>query len=209
MKTVCVRAFAASLLIAALALGGCSANRMIASEWSNPAYSSVSFGRIMVGGAAEQTSIRRNFEDEVVTQLKSIGLEVFPSYRYVPEADKLDEVNLKQAAQKAGADGALLARPINVEQKTEISPGYYPVPSFGFFGPHFGTTWYGPFSTPSVRRYQVYTSEVTLYDVGKNAVVWTATLRTTEPDNVNAGIRDYVAEIVKALNEKHLLGFRQ
>lgn len=209
MSTYQSRLFAVALLLAALALAGCSATKMIVSEWSNPAYTSTSFGRIMVAGASSQTSIRRNFEDEFVAQLKPLGVEGLPSYRYVPDDDKLDPAKVKQAAQKAGADAVILARPINVEQKTEYGPSYYPVPSFGFFGSHFGTTWYGPFGAPSVYRYDVYTSEITLYDTAKNAVVWTGTVKTTEPDNVNSAIKSYVEAVVKTLNEKNLLGIRR
>jgi hypothetical protein len=201
--------FAVSIFIAALALGGCSTTKMIVNEWSNPGYSATSFGKIMVAGASTQISIRRNFEDEFVTQLKTVGVDGLPSYRYIPEDEKIDEAKLKQAAQKAGADAAILAQSVNVEQKTEYGPSYYPVPSFGFFGSHFGASWYGPYGAPSVYRYDVYTSEVTLYDLAKNSVVWTGTIKTTEPDNVNAAIKGYVEAVVKALNEKNLLGIRK
>jgi hypothetical protein len=208
MGIILSRSFAVSILIAAFVFGGCSTTKMIVSEWNNPAYTSVSFGRIMVGGASEQASIRRNFEDAFVAQLRTTGVDGLPSYRYIPEDEKLDEARLKQAAQTAGADAAILARPIKVEQKTEYGPSYYPVPSFGFFGSHFGATWYGPFGAPNVYRYNVYTSEVTLYDVRKDAIVWTGTIKTNEPESVNKGIKSYVEAVVKALNEKNLLGIR-
>ena len=209
MSTVLSRLVAVSILIVVLALGGCSASQLIVSEWSNPAYTSVSFGRIMIGGASGQTSIRRNFEDEFVAQLRPAGVDGLPSYRYIPEDEKLDEAKLKQAAQKTGADGAILARSINVERKTEFGPSYYPVPFFGFFGSHFGASWYGPFGAPNVYRYDVYTSEVTLYDVTKNAVVWTGTIKTNEPDNVHTAIKSYAEAVIKALNERNLLGIRK
>jgi hypothetical protein len=209
MKFLSLRIFAVFIFIAwTLAASGCSTGKMIVSEWSNPGYNNSSFGTIMVGGASAQTSIRRNFEDELVAQLRSAGVQALPSYRYIAEDERLDEARLKQAAQKTGTEAAMLARSVNVEQKTEFGPSYYPVPSFGFFGAHFGTIWSGPYAAPSVHRYDVYTSEVTLYDVGKNAVVWTGTLKTSEPDNFNTAIKSYVAEIVKALQEKNLLGGR-
>jgi hypothetical protein len=197
-----------AVVIVALAVSACSTSQMIASEWSNPGYAGFSFGRILVACASDQTSIRRNFEDDFVAQLRSIGVDGLPSYRNIPEEEKIDEAKLKQAAQQAGADAAIVARPVNVEQKTEFGPSYYPVPSFGFFGSHFGATWYGPFGAPNVYRYNVYSSEVTMYDVRKNAIVWTGTVKTTEPDNVNKGIKSYVEAVVKALNEKNLLGIR-
>ena len=46
---------------------------------------------VMVGGLSEQTSVRRNFEDEFLTQLKAAGVDVLPSYRYVPDDEKIDD----------------------------------------------------------------------------------------------------------------------
>ncbi|MGH7829662.1 MAG: hypothetical protein ACREP8_05745 [Candidatus Binatia bacterium] len=203
------RIFAVPILIAALAPAGCSTMKPMVSEWSNPAYASSSFKRIMVGGVDGQTSIRRNFEDEFVTQLRAAGVDALASYRYIPEDQKIDEAQLKRAAQKARADAAILARSVSVEQKTDYGPGYYPSPAFGIFGPHFGVSWSGPYGAPRVHRYDVYTSEATLYDVTKNELVWTGTVQTSQPDNVNAAIKSYVEAVVKALKEKNLVGVKK
>ncbi|HEX7229577.1 MAG TPA: hypothetical protein VF452_04230 [Candidatus Binatia bacterium] len=110
-----------------------------------------------------------------------------------------------QAAQKQGADAALVVRPIQVERRTEYGPSYFPVPWFGYFGPHFGASWYGGYGLPTVYRYNEYTSEATLYDIAKNEVVWSGTLRTNEPDDIQTAIKTYVSAITRALNEKNLL----
>ena len=202
-------AFLFFVVVAAFALVGCSTTQMIVSEWSSPSYASASFRRIMVGGVGEQTSIRRNFEDEFVAQLRAAGIDAVPSYRYIAEDERVDEAKLRRAAREAGADAAIIARSVNVEQKTQFGPSYYPVPSFGFFGPHFGASWYGFYGAPNVYHYDVYTSEATLYDVKNNEIVWTGTVRTTEPENVHTAIKTYVEAVIKALNEKHLLGARK
>ncbi|HEU4340117.1 MAG TPA: hypothetical protein VFU31_00955 [Candidatus Binatia bacterium] len=198
--------FALCTLVATVATSGCSATKMLVNEWSNPAYTSRSFNRVLVGGMGGSPSIRRNFEDEFVAQLRAAGVDGLPSYRYSPEDEKLDEGKLKQAAQEAGADAVIIARSVSVEQKTEVSPSYYPSPAFGIFGRNVSAAWYGLYGVPSVYRYDVYTSETTLYDVGKNEVVWTGTLKTTAPDNPNTAIKSYVQTVIKSLNEKNLLG---
>ena len=195
----------AGIFIVTLALIGCSASNPIVSEWRNPAYGGVSFRRIMVGGLGGETSVRRNFEDEFLAQFRAAGIEAIPSYQYLAEDEKVDETKLRQAAQKAGADAAIFARAINVEQKTQFSPNYYSFPWFGIYGSHGGATWQGPYGTPSVYRYNEYTSETTLYDVVKNEVVWTGTIKTTEPDDVKTAIKAYVKAVIKTLQEKNLL----
>jgi hypothetical protein len=44
-----------------------------------------------------------------------------------------------------------------------------------------------------------------LYDVAKNEVVWSGTIRTTDADNIQTAIKSYVSAIMVALNQKNLL----
>jgi hypothetical protein len=197
------------IVLSLLVLTGCSTTTQstMVSEWSNPSYSSPAFDRIMVGSSGEQDSIRRNLEDEFVAQLKAAGVQALPGYRYVAAGDdKIEDTSLKDAAQRSGSDAAIVVRSINVEQKTHVPPAVYP--TFGIFGQNVGATWSGIPAAP-VYRYKVYTSEVTLYDLKKNETVWTGTIKTTEPDNVNTAIKNYVATVINALNDKNLLGAKK
>jgi hypothetical protein len=197
------------LIIAAFALTGCAATTPIVSQWRNPAYGAASFKRLMVGTVGEDTSIRRNFEDEFLSQLRAAGVDALPSYRFLSADQKIDEAELKQAARKAGADGLLFARSIQVEQKSQYGPSYFPYTSFGIFGSHVGASWYGLGGAPSVYRYNEYVSEITLLDLANNEVVWTGTIKTTEPDDMRAATRSYVQAVMKALEKQNLVGIRQ
>ena len=188
---------------------GCASTPMLVSQWSNPAYESPSFKRIAVSCVDGHISIRRNCEDEFVAQLRTSGVDALPSYRSFPEDAKLDEMKVKQMAKEAGADGALIIRAVGVEQKTEVSPTYFPTPGFGIFGRHVSATWYGWYGAPRVYRYEEYTSEATLNDLIKNQVVWTGALKTTAPDNVDSAIKTYVGNVIGALKDKNLLGSKQ
>ena len=191
-----------------LTLSACSTASPILSEWRNPAYALGPFKRIMVGGLSRETSARRNFEDEFVVQLRAAGIDALASYRYIPEDEGIDENNLKQAAQKARADAVLFARSVKMEQKTNYGPTF-PYLSFGIFGSNVGASWSGLSGAPGAYRYNEYTSETTLYDVAKNEVVWTGTIKTTEPENVQTAIKSYVEAVMKALDAQNLLPGRQ
>ena len=204
-----MRIFTLPVLTAMLFFAGCASTPMLVSEWSNPAYKSPSFKKIMVSCVDGHASIRRNCEDEFVVQLRAAGIDALPSYRSFPEDAKLDESKLKQMAREAGADGALIVRSVSVEQKTEVSPNYFPTPGFGIFGRNVSATWYGWYGAPRVYRYEEYTSEATLNDLNKNEVVWTGTLKTTAPDNVDSAIKTYVQNVIQALKGKNLLGTNQ
>ena len=190
-------------------LAACSSSNIIVNEWRNPAYAGSGFRSIMVGGLIEQTSVRRNFEDEFLTRLRLAGVQAAAGYQYIPEEVNYDEVKLKQAAREAGADALIVARPVKVEQKTEYGPSYYPVPSFGIFGSNVGAVWHGGYGGGGVTRYTEYTSEATLYDVAKDEVVWSGSLKTSEPPNIDAAVKVYVEAVMNALKEKNLLGARK
>lgn len=194
-----------TVVLTGWALTACSATNPVISEWRNPAYSSANFKRILVSGPGFATSVRRNLEDEFVAQLRAAGINALPSYSRLPE-EQPNEASINQAAQNFGADAALVVRPIQVERKTEYGPSYFPIPWFGYYGPHFGASWYGGYGAPSVVHYNEYTSETTLYDIAKNEVVWSSTIRSTDPDdNVQKAIKSYVTTVIRALNEKNLL----
>jgi hypothetical protein len=201
--------FTFCLLTAMLFLAGCASTPMLVSQWSNPAYKWPSFKKIAVSCVDGHISIRRNCEDEFVAQLSAGGIDALPSYRSFPEDTKLDETKVKQMAKEAGADGALIVRSVGVEEKTEVSPTYFPSPGFGIFGRHVSATWHGWYGAPRIYRYEEYTSEATLSDLKKNEMVWTGTLKTTAPDNVDSAIKSYVGNVIGALKEKNLLGVKQ
>jgi hypothetical protein len=192
-----------SIFFMALALNGCSSATPIVSEWRNPAQTSGSFQRLMIGGPSGDVSVRRNFEDEFVTQLAAVGVNASPSYRYIPENDETNENNLKQAAQKARADGLLFMRSVKVEEKTNY-PTVGPEISFGIFGSNAGAGWSGIPGSSGPYRYNEYTSETALYDVAKNELVWTGTVKTRDPSNVQTAIQSYVQTITKALAAQNL-----
>jgi hypothetical protein len=76
--------------------------------------------------------------------------------------------------------------------------------SFGIFGSNAGAGWSGIPGSYGPYRYKEYTSETALYDVAKNELVWTGTVRMKEPTNVQTTIKSYVETITKALSAQNL-----
>ena len=191
-------------LLTMLMLAGCAATELV-NQWSNPAYTAPWFKRVMVIAVSRQASIRRNFEDEFVAQLKAAGVDAVPSYQYIQDEGQAEEGRLNEAVLKAGADAAIITRLVRREQKTDITPGFYqPAPTFGFYG-WYSSGWVGYYEPPRVYQYEVYTSETSLYDVRKNQVVWTGTAQTTAPGDINKEIKNYAEIMISALKEKKLI----
>ena len=193
-------------LVAAAALGmvSCGSTELV-HQWSNPAYASPSFKKVMVIGVTKQAGIRRTFEDEFVAQLKAVGVNATPSYLYIPQDDPVGESVLKQALKEAAADAMIITRLVRVQQKTEIAPGYYPPDPAMAVHPLYTTAWNDYYEPPIVYRSEIYTCETSLYDTVKNRVVWSGTAQTTTPGNLNQEIKDYAGVIISALKDKKLI----
>jgi hypothetical protein len=199
------RIFALALAVAGLT--ACAASTKIVNQWVSPDYTSPRFRKIMVIGVSKQPSIRRTFEDEFVTQLKAAGVEAVPSYLYISEDGQVEESRLQAAVKQASADAVIITRLVRVEKKTEVSPGFYqPAPAlgYGFYG-GYSAAWYGYYEPPRVYQYDVYISETNLYDMAKNQLVWTGTVETTAPDDINKEIQRYVDTVIDALKSKNIL----
>src|SRR5690242_20356781 len=192
------------MLFIILVLNGCSTTTPIISEWRNPAQAAGSFQRLMIAGPSGDVSVRRTFEDEFVAQLAALGVDAVPSYRYVPDSEAITENSLRQVAQDARADGLLSMRPVKVEEKTNY-PTIGPEISFGIFGSNAGAGWSGIPGGSGPYRYNEYTSEIALYDLARNDLAWTGTVRAKEPSNVQTAIKSYVETVTKALVAQNLI----
>jgi len=209
MQFLALRVFAPAIAVACLLIG-CAASTRIVNEWVDPEYSSPHFKRILVVGVSKQPGLRRTFEDEFVARLKAEGVDAVPSYRYIPEDGEVPEARLQEAVRQANADAALITRLVGVEKKTEVIPGFYgpaPALTFGFY-PGYTAFWRGYYEPPRVYQYDVYISETSLYDLRKNQLVWSGTVQTTDPGNINREIKRYVANVIDALKSKNLLPSR-
>jgi hypothetical protein len=196
------------LLAAAIAFStaGCSSTKIV-NQWANPEYVSPRFKKILVIGVSKQPSIRRTFEDEFVARLKAEGVEAEPSYRYIPEDGEVDEARLRETVKRANADGVIIARLVRVERKTDVIPGsYHPAPAmtFGFYR-GYSAAWLGYYDPPRIYQYDVYISETSLYDAAKNQLIWTGTVQTRAPGDINKEIKEYVDTVVDTLKSKNLL----
>jgi hypothetical protein len=198
------RLFRALAAATALTLAACASTELV-NQWSNPAYTSPSFKKVMVVGVTKQASIRRSFEDEFVAQLKAAGVNAIPSYLYIPQDGPVGEAVLKQALKETGADALMITRLVRVQKKTEIAPGYYPPDPAMAVHPLYTTAWNDYYEPPIVYQSEVYTSETSLYDAVKNRVVWSGTAQTTAQGNINQEIKNYAEIVISALKDKKLI----
>lgn len=194
------------LVFVLLVVGGCSASHVV-SQWRDPEYAAPpDVKRIMVVGVSKQAGIRRKFEDAFVDRLKQEGIDAVQSYLYIPEDGPVPEDRLQDGVRRANGDATIVTRLVRVEQQTEVVPGYYSPPPVGpGWYPGYANAWTGYYEPPQVYQRNVYVSETSLWDLKRNRMVWTGTIKTDAIDNVDKAIEQYVNTVVKAMGRDRVL----
>ncbi len=193
----------------ALLLVACATTTLDGS-WTHPEFAGKRLqGPVLVVGVARDDTVRRIYEDEMVTRLGARGVKALRSYELVPGALQGDSVErLQQAARKAGATHLLSTAVIGQEREAFVyqDPWFYG----GGWGGYRG--WYGSYWSMAypvrtdVRVYSVYVAQTALTDVATDRIDWTARTRTAASTDVEGETRAFVDVIVGALDKAGLLG---
>ena len=202
------RAIFLPMLVTVFAASGCAPPPRILAQWTHPDYvprkqeaPALANKQVMVIGISRQDSIRRNFEDNFVSHLRATGVKAVPSYRYMKEPGPVPEERLNEAVKRAGAEAVIMTRLVAVEGRRQVSPGLHRP---GFY-PWYRWGWQGFYEPPRVYYYDVFLSETSVYDLATNEVIWTGTVRTTDPRDLDREIRNYVETVISALGEQNLI----
>ncbi len=194
----------ALLFVGLLGLAGC-ASTSLTNQWKNPSYSGPPIKKVLVVGVTKQPGPRRVFEDEFAAALKAAGVDALPSYTLIKEDGQADESVVRQAVREARADGVLVTRLVKVEQKTQISPGYYgPTPAVGFYG-WYSSAWVGYYEPPTVYQYDVVTAETSLYGLRADELIWSGTTETFSPQDVKKETQGFAKIIIDALKKQGII----
>ena len=86
----------------------------------------------------------------------------------------------------------------------DAEPTTAPAFTLGLY-PWYSAAWLGYYEPPRVYQYDVYISETSLYDVRQNQLVWSGTVQTKAPRDLNKEIERYVATVIKALKKEQVL----
>ncbi|WP_341676418.1 hypothetical protein [Niveibacterium sp. SC-1] len=184
----------ASLLL--LCVGAC-ASVSVKDAWSDPAFASVRYRKILVLGISANDTNRRVFEDSFARALQTAGVQAVPAYTLIPEGGQVPGARITEAVQQSGADAVMVTRLQRVEQKTEVTPGMAMPPAYGVgFYRFYGGAWAS--TPPTVSQYDVLTLESTLWDAAQQKAAWSAVSEAVDPQQVSK----LTDELAKALIEK-------
>ena len=199
MKKIFLVLFVVSFSFACLS---CSKTR-ITGTWTDPDLKQGSVQKVLVIGVGKSQLARRTFEEDFVMALRGVGVEAYPSYRYlsgeeIPEREKIIEV-----VHSIGVDYVLVTALVGIDREQEYHPPQtYVTPRYGGFYPYYRHT-YDVVHQPGYYSTQVKVMlETKLYSVELGKPVWMAQSTTMNPDSSNAVIKSVIPELVKKMQEQ-------
>ncbi len=192
--------------VVASLLSGCAATK-VTSVWVNENYQGDGIDNVFVVGVSKDSTIRRIFEDEFVSQLEKQGIKSTASYNILTDEEVQDEQKLDSIVKESDSDAILITRLINMRKDTQyIPPDYvYAAP------PHSYGGWHGYYSRAYMVNpgytveYEIAVLETTLYDLNTDKLLWSARSDAATHGNVERHSKEFAQSIIAKLTETKLI----
>jgi hypothetical protein len=197
------RSIAQAVLPSMVLLLAACASTTLSNSWVNPEYKGPPLKKVMVVGVSSQPALRRTFEDEIVKELKAVGVEAVASYNYIPDDGKAEEARVSAAVKDAGVQGVLITRFVRVDVNTQVTSAYPPMWGMGYYGGYAGA-WGGYYDPPMATQTDTLVLETSLYGVDQSHLLWSGTTQTFAPSNLKQEMPGFAKVVIGAL-QKHKL----
>jgi len=201
-------------IILLAALTGCSPALQLKQVWENDAYRSGGLQKVLVICDMTVPTVKRQFENEIVKDLRHHGAQAVESFKTFPEgvpADSGGREAFVSLIREQGYDAVMYTRTMTGRTETREIPGMTIVSGFGSpYGGSIGVaaTIGGP-SQPTTQGYshdQGYlTIETLLFDVRTEKRLWAAQSELRLSGTPQDHIKPYVGMIIDKLAKTKLL----
>jgi len=163
----------------------------VSNQWKDPSWTGPPASNVLVMGITKSDTYRHVFEDTFVHQLQAVGVQAEPSYSQIPSGVAVEK--LSDVVRATGAQVILTTRVQRVEQRLSVTPSG---PAWGGFYGWYGGAWA---SSPDVTQYDAVTLETTVWDVGTQKVIWTATSEGVGTNNIPQASQDLAKTLIPKL----------
>jgi len=171
------------------------AGTKVVQKWVSPEVAKYQFDHVLTICIIKDPETRQMVEDAMAGRARK-GNAV-PSYSILQEADLRDKEQAKAKILKMGFDGAVVMRPLRVEDKVHYVPGSYP-PHYGSFWGYYGWAWPNLYAPDYVYTDKVVQVETVIFSIKDDKLLWTTVSETTNPESA----RDVVLDIAKAIGKE-------
>lgn len=183
-------------LLVAWAFGGGCASTDVSTVWKTPQALPPPFEKVVTLVVNASPAERRAGEEELVRALRP-GQGV-SGYTLISDDDLKDKGKVRQIIEREGIDGAVVLRLVaSDKQSTYYPPTYRESYGFGDYYGGFASYNYGPAYTASpgyTVTDTIVRTEVSVYSVRDERLLWAGAGSTTNPDDM----KDLVRQTAKA-----------
>ena len=139
---------------------------------------------------SKDESKRRAGEDALAAALSTRGAHGVPAYTILPDEAKMDSDAARTKLKEAGANGVVVMRLVGKDQQITYTPGYAGPSYYGGFGPYWGYGWGTVYEPGYLQTDTLVSVETLVYSLDRDKLLWASTSRTTNPNNINALVRE-------------------
>lgn len=150
---------------------------------------------------SDNVTMRHAAEDDLARELIRRGMQATPSYAILGAGDKLDDKTAINAKLRTlGYDGVVTMRVVDREQDFDYTAGGWGYPGYGWGG------YYGGYYDGWGYTETIYRIEASAYSLKNNQLVWSALVRTSDPDDAEELIDDTTEVVAGQLARRGLSG---
>jgi hypothetical protein len=181
-----------TLTIAALFCLAACATTTFTSTWKAPDVQAVNPAGKTVAAVfiSKDESKRRAGEDALAAALSTRGAHGVPAYTILPDEAKMDSDAARAKLKEAGANGVVVMRLVGKDQQITYTPGYAGPSYYGGFGPYWGYGWGTVYEPGYLQTDTLVSVETLVYSLDRDKLLWASQSRTTNPNNINALVRE-------------------
>jgi hypothetical protein len=190
-----------TLLAVALLLGACASNNTeVVNAWKEPSVAPRRFNKVLVVFISKDFGLRKAVEDQLAKRLGNAT----PAYSVVADSILLDRNKAKTWVKRAGFDGAVVLRPVGVDQETKETPGQaYVIPDqYGSMWGYWGPGWDYAYAPGRVEQDQLVSVEANVYSVPDDKLVWASRTKTRNPESADQLVNEIVDVTVKEMKRQ-------
>jgi hypothetical protein len=167
----------------------------IVQRWVSPDAANYQFEHVLTICIIKDQTTRQLVEDAMAARARKGN--AFPSYSILQESELQDKERAKSKILQMGFDGAVVMRPLRVEDRVHYVPGSYPS-YYGSFWGYYGYAWPALYVPDYVYTDKVVQVETTIFSIKDDKLLFTTLSETTNPESA----RDVVLGVAKAIGKE-------
>ena len=177
------------------------------STWKAPEAANVSFAGKKVATLiiSDDTSLRMSGEEALVRELAAVGVpNAISSVRIVPTPEQRDAERARPWYEKSNVDGVVSMRLVKADTRKTWTAVMWTSPYYSSFWGYYGYGWSSINDVGYVREDTVVVVETLVFSVPMNKLLWAGVTESTNPKDLQKGIKDIVKATVKEMQKQGL-----